>query len=123
MAFGWMGPTCSFGSQVRNAKRSGSPSTGRQMPANAKSGWSVTSNHILRFLPVVGSGSAVHSEGWPPKRMWQHHFETHRPAVATASFPMCYGPEFVAKQLRAWIAAVGARTAYIVPGSAWENGD
>jgi transposase InsO family protein len=32
------------------------------------------------------------------------------------------GPEFVAKAVQAWIAAVGARTAYIEPGSPWENG-
>jgi putative transposase len=32
------------------------------------------------------------------------------------------GPEFVAKSVRAWITAVGARTAYIAPGSPWENG-
>lgn len=32
------------------------------------------------------------------------------------------GPEFVAAALRHWIAAVGARTAYIEPGSPWENG-
>ena len=32
------------------------------------------------------------------------------------------GPEFVAKAVRAWIAAVGAQTAYIEPGSPWENG-
>ena len=32
------------------------------------------------------------------------------------------GPEFVAEAVREWIAAVGARTAYIVPGSPWENG-
>ena len=32
------------------------------------------------------------------------------------------GPEFIAKALREWIAAVGARTAYIEPGSPWENG-
>jgi transposase InsO family protein len=35
---------------------------------------------------------------------------------------MYYGPEFVAKALRAWIGAVGAKTAYIEPGSPWENG-
>ena len=33
-----------------------------------------------------------------------------------------YGPEFVAKTVRNWIAAVGAKTAYIEPGSPWENG-
>jgi putative transposase len=32
------------------------------------------------------------------------------------------GPEFVAKAVREWIAAVGARTAFIEPGSPWENG-
>ena len=32
------------------------------------------------------------------------------------------GPEFAAKAVRGWIAAVGARTAYIAPGSPWENG-
>ena len=32
------------------------------------------------------------------------------------------GPEFIAKALRDWIAAVGASTAYIEPGLPWENG-
>jgi hypothetical protein len=32
------------------------------------------------------------------------------------------GAEFVAKAVREWIAAVGAKTAYIQPGSPWENG-
>ena len=32
------------------------------------------------------------------------------------------GPEFVAGAVRQWIAAVGARTAFIEPGSSWENG-
>lgn len=32
------------------------------------------------------------------------------------------GPEFIAKALRRWIAQVGAQTAYIEPGSPWENG-
>jgi putative transposase len=32
------------------------------------------------------------------------------------------GPEFVAKAVQAWIAAVGAQTTYIEPGSPWENG-
>jgi transposase InsO family protein len=32
------------------------------------------------------------------------------------------GPEFIAKAVRNWIAAVGAKTAYITPGSPWENG-
>ncbi len=32
------------------------------------------------------------------------------------------GPEFIAEAVRNWIAAVGAKTAYIEPGSPWENG-
>ena len=32
------------------------------------------------------------------------------------------GPEFIAKAVQDWIAAVGAMTAYIMPGSPWENG-
>ena len=32
------------------------------------------------------------------------------------------GPEFVAKAVQRWVAAVGARTAFIQPGSPWENG-
>lgn len=32
------------------------------------------------------------------------------------------GPEFIAKALQDWITAVGAKTAYITPGSPWENG-
>ncbi len=30
------------------------------------------------------------------------------------------GPEFIAKVLQDWIAAVGAKTAYIATGSPWE---
>jgi len=32
------------------------------------------------------------------------------------------GPEFVAKAVQAWITGVGAKTAYITPGSPWEKG-
>jgi putative transposase len=32
------------------------------------------------------------------------------------------GPEFVAEAVRGWIAGVGAKAAYIEPGSPWENG-
>ena len=33
------------------------------------------------------------------------------------------GPEFIARSVQAWITGVGAKTAYIAPGSPWENGD
>jgi len=32
------------------------------------------------------------------------------------------GPEFIAKDLRAWLVRVGVKTLYIEPGSPWENG-
>ena len=32
------------------------------------------------------------------------------------------GPEFIAMAVREWIVAVGAKTAFIEPGSPWENG-
>ena len=32
------------------------------------------------------------------------------------------GAEFIAKKVQAWIGAVGAKTAFIAPGSPWENG-
>ena len=32
------------------------------------------------------------------------------------------GPEFIAEAVQTWIAAVGSKTAYIAPGSPWENG-
>ena len=32
------------------------------------------------------------------------------------------GPEFIAEAVRHWVSAVGAKTAYIEPGSPWENG-
>jgi hypothetical protein len=40
-----------------------------------------------------------------------------RVAVASKKrfFPKCYGPEFVAQNVRDWIAAVGAKTAYSEP--------
>ena len=44
------------------------------------------------------------------------------PARAAAFVRSDNGPEFVAKDVRAWIEAVGAKTAFIEPGSPWENG-
>jgi len=32
------------------------------------------------------------------------------------------GAEFIAKNVRAWIGAVGAKTTFIAPGFLWENG-
>ncbi len=32
-----------------------------------------------------------------------------------------HGPEFIAKSVQAWITGVGAKTAYISPGSPWRT--
>ena len=37
-------------------------------------------------------------------------------------FPTCYGPESITTAVRGWIDTVGAKTAFIEPGSPWENG-
>ena len=43
-------------------------------------------------------------------------------ASQSMTFRRCYGPEFIAEAVRDWIAAFGAKTAYVEPGSPWENG-
>ena len=45
-----------------------------------------------------------------------------RSLAKAASFPRCYGPEFVARELRKWLANLGTGTLHIEPGSPWENG-
>jgi putative transposase len=32
------------------------------------------------------------------------------------------GPEFTAKKVKKWLAAMGVKTLFIEPGSPWENG-
>lgn len=45
------------------------------------------------------------------------------PQNRRAIFPMCYGPEMIAKALRKWVAKAGCQIHDIAPGSPWENGD
>ena len=35
-------------------------------------------------------------------------------------FPTCYGPESITTAVRGWIDTVGAKTAFIEPGSPWD---
>jgi transposase InsO family protein len=44
------------------------------------------------------------------------------PARHAEPRPVRQRPEFAAKAVREWIAAVGSQTAFIEPGSPWENG-
>src|SRR5688572_17731180 len=66
IALGWIGPTISFASQVRNAMYGSSllRSPGRHSPAKANNGpaSSFKPNHTLALRLVSGSGSAVHSQ-------------------------------------------------------------
>src|SRR5262245_42981806 len=50
-----------------------------------------------------------------PMRMWAISTRVNKPENDN-------GPEFVAKAVQEWIAAVGAKIAYIERGSPWENG-
>ena len=43
-------------------------------------------------------------------------------AACLGTFVPTTALRFIAKAVREWIAAVGAKTAYIMPGSPWENG-
>lgn len=43
-------------------------------------------------------------------------------ASVSASFRRWFGPEFIARNVRDWISAVGAKTANIEPGSPWKIG-
>ena len=45
-----------------------------------------------------------------------------RPARRTGAYSIGQRAEFVAKAVQVWITAVDAQTAYITPGSPWENG-
>ena len=50
------------------------------------------------------------------------HAGPPRSLAEIASFPRCYGPEFIAEELRKWLRKVGTGALYIEPGSPWENG-
>lgn len=43
-------------------------------------------------------------------------------AQIAAPLPDALRPEFIAAAVREWIAAVGAKTVFIEPGSPWQNG-
>ena len=63
-----------------------------------------------------------------PRRSWKHQnvIETLSGLFITKGCPEYIrsdnGSEFTAKLLREWLSNLGVRTAYIEPGSPWENG-
>ena len=69
--------------------------------------------HFIVRDPKPGHGRLLRSMMAPQPSM----------ASSIDRFRMCYGAEFIAKKVRAWIGALGAKTAFIEPGSPWENGN
>ena len=63
-----------------------------------------------------------------PRRSWSHQnvIEVLSGLFITKGCPSYLrsdnGPEFIAIRLRDWLSSVGVTTAYIEPGSPWENG-
>ena len=66
---------------------------------------------MLTMTSMASGRFAPFSHAGPPRSL-----------AKTVSLPRCYGPEFVAKELRQWLAKLGTGTLYIEPGSPWENG-
>jgi putative transposase len=65
------------------------------------------------FINTLADGSCIRLRPEHRNHVWSYDFVEDRTDN---------GPEFVAKAVREWIAAVGAKTAYIERGSPWENG-
>jgi Integrase core domain len=81
------------------------------------------------FSEILGGGPSTRRRrrpvGWKPKPLDAVAAAGSRPVHPSRhSRPHSLGqwPEFVAKAVQQWIAAFGAETAYIEPGSQWENG-
>ena len=67
----------------------------------------------IRFCPSIT---------FSPRSNLSIAFGSSRPARLPEHIRSDNGPEFVAKAVQEWNGAVGAKTAYITPGSPWENG-
>ena len=94
----------------------------------------MTSSRIARMMAV--SSACSRSSTNSPTSAWQSEISRKLKAVDVIDtladlfivrgipghIRSDNGPEFVAKAVQDWIAAVGAKTAYIEPGSPWENG-
>ena len=63
----------------------------------------------------------THKNGFRSLRSLQPFLST--PSLPkVASFPRCYGPEFIARAIQRWLATRQIAPLYIAPGSPWENG-
>ena len=80
--------------------------------------------------PTISRSSAAKARSRPSYRMLTRaapqQLENCARHTDRRTFNFCSfssnGPEFIAEAVRDWIKAVGAKTAYIEPGSPWENG-
>jgi hypothetical protein len=84
-------------------------------------------DHAVCTRPADGSGLLffhTHAANIKPCETKQsNEFAIFNPDRILAKDRGCYwNPEFVAKDLRKWLANVGTGTLYIEPGSPWENG-
>lgn len=81
----------------------------------------------IRFLNIIDEYSRE-CLGSIPRRNWRHSdiIEVMSGLIISRGCPEYLrsdnGSEFTAKKLRKWLANVGVITAYIEPGSPWENG-
>ena len=86
-----------------------------------------TDGRKLRFLNVIDEFEHICLASVPAR-----HFKTKDVIEVLADLMLEHGipefirsdngPEFIAKALRLWLADLGVSTAYIEPGSPWENG-
>lgn len=79
-------------------------------------------NSSVRFCPIVSllcCSKCYQRNGIKPRQVQTDLFILRgTPAYIRSD----NGPEFIAEAVRDWGKAVGAKTAYIEPGSPWENG-
>ena len=87
----------------------------------------LTNGRRVRWLNIIDEYSRECLASIP-RRSWRHQnvIETLADLFVTKGCPAYIrsdnGPEFIATRLRDWLADVGVATAYIEPGSPWENG-
>ena len=87
----------------------------------------LTNGRRVRWLNIIDEYSRECLAS-VPRRSWRHQnvIETLADLFITRGGPAYIrsdnGSEFIATRLRDWLAEVGVATAYIEPGSPWENG-
>jgi Transposase and inactivated derivatives len=87
----------------------------------------LTNGRRVRWLNIIDEYSRECLASIP-RRSWRHQnvIEALADLFVMNGCPAYIrsdnGPEFIATRLRVWLADIGVATAYIEPGSPWENG-